>query len=82
MRQQLDRLRAALARLEGDDRAVIVARDLEGLSGRETAELLDISLAAMKARLHRARLRLVAELRTEAGETDGACTEAGETDGA
>lgn len=57
-------LRAALMRLSEDDRQVLVARDLEGLTGPETAALVGISLAAMKARLHRARLRLVAELRT------------------
>ena len=57
-------LRAALGQLEPRDREVIVARDLSGLTGPETAELLGVSLAAMKARLHRARLRLVAELRT------------------
>ena len=56
-------LRAALDRLAADDREILVARELEGLTGPETAELLGISLAAAKARLHRARLRLVAELR-------------------
>jgi len=63
-------LRAALERLADSDREVLVARDLEGLSGPESATLLDISLPAMKARLHRARLRLVAELR-QGGRIDG-----------
>jgi RNA polymerase sigma-70 factor (ECF subfamily) len=36
-------------------REVYLMRDIEGLSGEETAEKLGISLAAMKSRLHRAR---------------------------
>ncbi len=56
-------LRAALAALDEADREVIVLRELEQLSGDETAMVLDLSLEAMKSRLHRARLRLVAEVR-------------------
>jgi RNA polymerase sigma-70 factor (ECF subfamily) len=58
-----DALAAALAALSPDDREILVLRDLEDVSGEETAELLGLSLAAMKSRLHRARLRLAAELR-------------------
>jgi len=39
-------------------RAVFVLRELEGLSTEETAEALDISIDAVKVRLHRARLQL------------------------
>ncbi len=39
-------------------RAVFVLRDIQGLSTRETAEVLGISEMAVKARLSRARLRL------------------------
>ncbi len=35
-----------------------ILRDIEGLSTKETAEVLDISETAVKTRLHRARLRL------------------------
>ena len=35
-----------------------ILRDIEGLSTRETAEVLDISETAVKTRLHRARLQL------------------------
>jgi RNA polymerase sigma-70 factor (ECF subfamily) len=42
----------------------LTLRELEGLSGEETAALLGISLAAMKSRLHRARLHLAALVRT------------------
>lgn len=59
------RLYAALGRLSPEDRAVIVLRDLEQLSGPEAAAALQLPLAALKSRLHRARLRLMAELRPE-----------------
>jgi RNA polymerase sigma-70 factor (ECF subfamily) len=51
--------------LEEDDKAILLLRDIEGIDGAETARVLDLSLAAMKSRLHRARLRLVAALRSE-----------------
>jgi len=35
-----------------------ILRDIEGLSTRETAEILEISETAVKTRLHRARLLL------------------------
>lgn len=56
-------LEAALARLADADREVLVLRDVEGLSGEEAAEVLGIPLAAVKTRLHRARLRLAAAVR-------------------
>jgi len=37
-------------------------RDVEGLSTEETAEMLDLTISAVKARLFRARLRLREEL--------------------
>jgi RNA polymerase sigma-70 factor (ECF subfamily) len=39
-------------------RAVFLLRDIEGLSTRETSEVLDISESAVKTRLSRARFRL------------------------
>jgi len=60
------RLQAALDGLSEEDREVIVLKDLEQLTNPELAELLDLSLAAVKSRLHRARLRLMAELTQEA----------------
>jgi RNA polymerase sigma-70 factor (ECF subfamily) len=60
------RLSAALASLEPGEREVLTLRELEGLSGDETAALLGVSLSAVKSRLHRARLRLAAALRTDA----------------
>jgi RNA polymerase sigma-70 factor (ECF subfamily) len=43
-------------------RAVFFLRDVEGLSTEETAQVLDLSVGAVKARLFRARLRLREEL--------------------
>jgi RNA polymerase sigma-70 factor (ECF subfamily) len=67
--------RAALAQafdaLEEDDRTVLLLRDVEGLGGAETAAILELSLAAMKSRLHRARLRLLSKLRSEACQHGG-----------
>ena len=60
--QRQARVEAALARLAPADREVLLLRDIEGLSGEETAVALGVPLAAMKSRLHRARLRLVAAL--------------------
>jgi RNA polymerase sigma-70 factor (ECF subfamily) len=58
-RAQLDE---AAERLPVNLRVVFVLRDIEGLSTRETAEVLDISEMAVKTRLSRARLRLREDL--------------------
>ncbi|HEY6075079.1 MAG TPA: sigma-70 family RNA polymerase sigma factor, partial [Anaerolineales bacterium] len=39
-------------------RVVFVLSDVEGLSNEETAQVLDLTIAAVKSRLHRARLYL------------------------
>lgn len=57
-------LERALARLAPREREILVLRELEGLSGAEAAGLLGLTVTAEKARLHRARLALAAELRT------------------
>lgn len=49
---------AALAAMGEEAREVLLLRDVEGLSGDETAAALGLGLAAMKSRLHRARLEL------------------------
>jgi RNA polymerase sigma-70 factor (ECF subfamily) len=46
------------ARLHEDLRTVFVMRDEEGLSNAEVAEILNLSVAAVKSRLHRARIHL------------------------
>jgi RNA polymerase sigma-70 factor (ECF subfamily) len=55
LRQQLEE---ALSSLPPELRATIVLRDIEGLSTREAADLLEIGEAAFKSRLHRARVLL------------------------
>ncbi|MFQ5777600.1 MAG: sigma-70 family RNA polymerase sigma factor [Terriglobia bacterium] len=47
-----------LSRLEPAFRTVVALRDLENLSTEETAELLDLSVPAVKSRLLRGRLKL------------------------
>ena len=44
-----------LADLPADQRAILVLRDLEGLSEAEAAALLDVAKGTIKSRLHRAR---------------------------
>jgi RNA polymerase sigma-70 factor (ECF subfamily) len=45
-------------RLPEDLRTVFVLRDVEEMSNAEVAEILELSVAAVKSRLHRARLTL------------------------
>lgn len=45
----------AIAQLAPDERDVLLLRDVEGMTGEQTARALGISEAAMKSRLHRAR---------------------------
>jgi RNA polymerase sigma-70 factor (ECF subfamily) len=54
-RQVMDQ---AIAELPESLRSTFVLRDLQGLTGAETAEVLGISVQAVKNRLHRARLQL------------------------
>jgi RNA polymerase sigma-70 factor (ECF subfamily) len=56
---------AAIALLDQPSREVLVLRDLEGLSGAETCVALGLELAAMKTRLHRARVQLRRALEPE-----------------
>lgn len=51
-------LQESVQKLPDGLRVVFLLRDIEGLSTRETAEILDISEPAVKTRLSRARLRL------------------------
>ena len=51
-------LEAALDRLPEHYRAVLVLRDVEELSNEEVAQIVGDSVAAVKTRLHRARMAL------------------------
>ncbi|MCU0616093.1 MAG: RNA polymerase sigma factor [Gemmatimonadaceae bacterium] len=63
-------VQVALQQLEALDRDILVLRDMEGLSGDETAAALELTLPAMKSRLHRARLRLAVIVRRLEHATD------------
>ncbi|MBB2505852.1 RNA polymerase sigma factor, partial [Amycolatopsis echigonensis] len=54
-RLEVERLSAAIASLPGDQRGVLIMRDIQGLPGKTVAKSLGLSPAAMKSRLHRAR---------------------------
>ena len=51
-------IQKAVGALPDSLRAVFLLRDVDGLSTEETAELLRLSVAAVKTRLHRSRLAL------------------------
>ena len=55
-------IREAIGDLSTANRAVFLLRDVEGLSTRETAEILEISESAVKVRLMRARMQLREDL--------------------
>ena len=54
-REMKQLLREAVKSLPPAERSVYELRDIEGMSGEETAARLGLSLAAMKSRLHRGR---------------------------
>lgn len=58
-RLQLDDVRRAILSLTPEQRAPLVLREFEGCSYEELAEILDVSVSAIKSRLHRARLELL-----------------------
>jgi RNA polymerase sigma-70 factor, ECF subfamily len=52
----------AISKLSPDYRMIFLLRDVEGLSTEETAEASDLSISAVKSRLHRARAFLRNEI--------------------
>lgn len=66
-------LHQAIEELPPLDRTVLVLSDIEELSNRDIGDALDLSVAAVKARLHRARLFLRAKLTASLGHA-GAST--------
>lgn len=57
-KELVEQVGRALAALPVDYRLVVTLRDVEGLSNEKTARILDLSVAAVKSRLHRGRLFL------------------------
>jgi RNA polymerase sigma factor (sigma-70 family) len=62
VRLEVERIVACIAALPSEQRAVLVLRDIQGLSGSATAQSLGLSRAAMKSRLHRGRETLRSQL--------------------
>ena len=60
---EVDAVLRAIGRLEVSQRVPLVLRELEGLSYDQVAEVLDVNVGALRSRLHRARVALLAELR-------------------
>jgi RNA polymerase sigma-70 factor (ECF subfamily) len=52
------RSEAAIEKLGEEARTVVVLRDIEGLSTKEVADLLDVTENVVKVRLHRAHAKL------------------------
>lgn len=57
--ERLHELVRGLLDLSAEQRAALVLRELEGLSYEEIADVLGVSLPAVKGRIHRARLALM-----------------------
>lgn len=61
--EQVEAVLCAIAELDVSQRVPLVLRELEGLGYPEVAEVLEVSVPALRARLHRARAALHARLR-------------------
>jgi RNA polymerase sigma factor (sigma-70 family) len=72
---EMERIVDSIASLPPEQRAVLVLRDIQGLSGAATAQALGLSRAAMKSRLHRARETLRARLRAPRDPSTGGVVE-------
>jgi RNA polymerase sigma-70 factor (ECF subfamily) len=57
-----EKMEAAIDRLPREYKIVLVLRDVEGFGAEETAEMLKLSVPAVKSRLHRARVFVRREL--------------------
>ena len=76
-RQLAAALDHAIAALEPAAREVLVLRDVEGLTAPEVAEVLGVSVAAVKSRLHRARAEVRARLEPHLTPAEPAMAAAG-----
>lgn len=62
-------VKVALDQLKPIDRSVVVLSDLEGMSDKEIATMLHLTVSAVKTRLHRARLFLRGRLASYLGHS-------------
>ncbi len=51
-----------MARLSPEQRVALLLREVEGLSSDQIAEVLGVSMAAVKSRIYHARVELAREL--------------------
>ena len=59
MRNQISlAIEEAIQKLPAEYRPVFILRDIDGLSSREVGKILDLTVPAVKSRLHRSRLML------------------------
>ena len=56
--EMLQALESAIQRLPDEYRPVFILRDVDGLTSREVGKILDLTVPAVKSRLHRSRLML------------------------
>jgi RNA polymerase sigma-70 factor (ECF subfamily) len=60
--ERVEQVRVALMRLDPDERAILVMRDVDGMEYVEMAQVLDVPLGTLKSRLFRARMALRAAI--------------------
>lgn len=61
--EKVEAVQRAIATLDPSQRIPLVLRELEGMSYEEVAAVLDIGVPALRSRLHRARVALLAKLK-------------------
>jgi RNA polymerase sigma factor (sigma-70 family) len=76
-RMELERIVECISTLPLEQRAVLVLRDIQGLSGAATADALGLSKAAMKSRLHRGREALRQRLTAPAHSSEATASYGG-----
>lgn len=64
-------MQSAINRLPEQYRAVFILRDVDGMSNQEVGEILELSIPAVKSRLHRSRLMLRRKLQRHWDEFNG-----------
>jgi RNA polymerase sigma-70 factor (ECF subfamily) len=58
-----DAIEAAVDKLPEDYRAIFILRDIDGLSNESVSKILQLSVPAVKSRLHRSRLIMRQQLK-------------------
>ena len=64
-----ERIADGLAKLPPDLRLAVILRDVQGLSGAEAADALEIEVSTLKTRLHRGRVQLREHLASYLGDS-------------